>query len=91
MVVEGGAVSYRRGTPVAVPGEGLEAAVIVPIPLRRLFVKQFITESVYKVVLKKSIPAQIRQLIRYHYEYEEYVDRCVRELTCARRLYKHVV
>ena len=27
----------------------------------------YLTESVYEVVLQKSIPAQIRQLILYHY------------------------
>ena len=31
----------------------------------------FLTESVYKVVLRKSIPAQIRQLILHHYQYNE--------------------
>ena len=29
------------------------------------------TESVYKVVLQKSIPAQIHQLVLYHYQGEE--------------------
>jgi len=27
----------------------------------------YLTESIYKVVLQKSIPAQIRQLILYYY------------------------
>jgi len=31
----------------------------------------YLTESVYKVVLQKSIPAQIRQLILYYYQYKE--------------------
>jgi hypothetical protein len=30
----------------------------------------YLAESVYKVVLQKSIPAQIRQLILYDYYYE---------------------
>ena len=39
----------------------------------------YLTDSVHKVVLEKSIPAQIRQLILYHYSYEEQVDECVRD------------
>ena len=31
----------------------------------------FLTESVYKVVLQNSIPAQIRQLVLYYHQYKE--------------------
>jgi len=49
----------------------------------------YLTESVYKVVSQKSIPTQIRQLIFYISNSKEYVDGFVRELTFAKRLYKH--
>ena len=45
----------------------------------------YFTESVCKVVLQKSIPRQIRQLILYYYQYRELVDGFVRELTFAKR------
>ena len=51
----------------------------------------FLTQSVYKVVLQKSIPAQIRQLILDYYYISNnkgYVDGFVGELTFAKRLYK---
>ena len=47
------------------------------------------TESVYKVVLQKSIPTQIRQLILYVSNNEGYVDEFVRELAFAERLSGH--
>ena len=37
-----------------------------PIP-RRAHALSYLTESVYKVVLQESIPAQIRQLILHYY------------------------
>ena len=43
-----------------------------------------LTESVYKVVLQKSIPTQIRQLILYISDDEGYVDEFVGELTFAK-------
>ena len=45
----------------------------------------YLTDSVYKVVLLESIPAQIRQLILYYYKYKEQVDEFVRELTFAKQ------
>ena len=33
--------------------------------------KVYLTHSVYKIVLQKSIPAHIRQLILYYYKYTE--------------------
>ena len=47
------------------------------------------TQSVFKVVLQKSISTQIRQLILFYYLYKEQVDGFVRESTFAQRLYKH--
>ena len=46
-----------------------------------LLVHPYLTESVYKVALQKSIPPQIRQLILRYCQYREQVDGCVRELT----------
>ena len=48
----------------------------------------YLTESAHKVVLQKSIPAQIRQLILYIYDDEGQVDGFVREPTFAKQLYK---
>jgi len=54
------------------------------------FCRQFyLTESVYKVVLQNSVPAQICQRILYISNNKGQVDGFVRELTCAKRLYKH--
>ena len=50
--------------------------------------RTYLSERVYRVVLKRSISAQIRQLILDHYWDTESVDRFVRELTCAKYLYK---
>ena len=49
----------------------------------------YLTESVYKVVLQKSIPPPIRQLILHISNNEGQIDRFVRELTFAKRHYKH--
>ena len=43
------------------------------------------TQSVYEVVLQKSIPTQIRQLIFYIRNSEGYVDGFVGELTPTKR------
>ena len=48
----------------------------------------YLTEIVHKVVSEKSTPAQIRQLIPHVSNNKECVDRLVRELTFANRLYK---
>ena len=39
----------------------------LPVRLRPAINGSHLTESVYKVVLQKSIPTQIRQLIFYYY------------------------
>ena len=60
--------------------------------LQQLFSTRFrvhLTESVYKVVWLKSIPAQIRQLILDYYLNKEQVDEFVRELTFDKRPYRH--
>ena len=44
-----------------------------------------LTDIVHKVVLKKSIPAQIRQLFSYDSNNKEYVDEFVRESTLEKR------
>ena len=46
-------------------------------------------EDAFQVVLQKSIPAQIRQLILYISNNEGQVDGFVRELSFAKRRYKH--
>jgi len=51
--------------------------------------RSYLTKSVCKVVLQKSIFAQIRRLVLCCYYYKELVDECVGELTFARRFYKH--
>ena len=51
--------------------------------------KVYLTESVHNVVLQKSIPTRIRQLILYYYLCKESVDLLVRELTLAKRRYEH--
>ena len=60
-------------------------------PLTGLSLHHLLTESVYQVVLHKSIPAQIRQYILSYYPYEEYVDGFVREWTFVERRYKHLL
>ena len=59
--------------------------------LRTRCAQIYLTESVYKVVLQQSIPAQIRRLILYYYLHKESVVGFVRELTFAKRLDKHFV
>ena len=54
-----------------------------------LFGQVYLTESVYNVVLRKSIPAQIRQLILCMRNNQGQDDGFVRELTFAKRLYEH--
>ena len=49
----------------------------------------YLIESIHKVVLQKSIPAQIRRLSLYIGNNEEEVDGFVRELTFAVRLDTH--
>jgi len=46
-----------------------------------------LSKSVYEFVQQKLVLPQIRQLILYHYCYEELVDEFVRELTFAKQLY----
>ena len=48
--------------------------------------RSYLTETVYKVVLRKSIPAQIRQFILYISHDKGLVDEFVRELTVAKQL-----
>ena len=43
----------------------------------------YLTQSVFKVVLLKSIPTKIRQLVLYVSNCKEYVDGFVGELTSA--------
>ena len=49
----------------------------------------YLTESVFKVIFRESIPTQIRQLIIHISNNKGQVDEFVRKLTYARRLYKH--
>ena len=49
----------------------------------------YLTESVYLVVLQKSIPAQIPQLVLHVSDNKGYVDGFVRESTFAKRPYNH--
>ena len=51
--------------------------------------RPYLTESVYQVVLQKSIPAQIRQLILYISNSKGYVDGFVGGVTSAKQLYKY--
>ena len=48
----------------------------------------YLTESAYKIVVKKSIPAQIRQVILHISNDKDSVDGFVRELIFAKRRYK---
>ena len=49
----------------------------------------YLIESVYKVVLQESIPERIRRPILHKSNNNGWVDGFVRELTLAKRLYKH--
>ena len=51
----------------------------------------YLTENVHKVVLQKSMPAQIHQLILNISRNEGSFDGFVRKLTFAKRLYEHVL
>jgi hypothetical protein len=53
--------------------------------------KDHLTPSVFEVVLQKSNPTQIHQLILYMSSSKGHVDGFVRELTHAKRLQKHFV
>jgi len=48
--------------------------------------KVYLTQSVFEVVLQKSIPTQICQLILYISKSKGYVDGFVGQLTSAKRL-----
>jgi hypothetical protein len=48
--------------------------------------RSYLTQSVLQVVLQKTIPRQIRQLIVYISNIEEQVDGFVGDLTSAERL-----
>ena len=49
----------------------------------------YLTESVHKVALQKSIPSQIRQDILHISNNKGRVHGFVREMTLAKQLYKH--
>ena len=51
----------------------------------------YFTECLHKVVLQKSIPAQIRQLILYISKNQGQVDEYVREFVVAKRLHQHIL
>ena len=51
----------------------------------------YLTEKACKVVAKKPIPAQIRQLVLGISNNNGYVDESVRLLTFAKRLYEHLM
>ena len=76
--------------------------VLVVVPPRTGFLRRGVrqracnswfhpSKSVYRVVLSKSIPAQIRQLILHVSNRKGSVDEFVGELTSAKRLKKHFV
>jgi hypothetical protein len=81
VILGGGAVSYEQGAPV-------QLCKRAPPLLQCRFARQVrscLAESAYKVVLQKSIPAQIRQLILQISNDRGLVDGFVRELTSAKR------
>ena len=51
----------------------------------------YLTESFFQVVLQKSTPLQIRQLILYHFLLKKYADGFVWIFFSAKRLAKHSV
>ena len=53
------------------------------------WLRTYLTESVYEVVLQTSIPAQIRQFILYISNNQGLIDEFVRESPFAERLSKH--
>ena len=73
---------------------GIIKTIMKSIHCQKTFTKVFsyesyLTESVYKVVVQKSIPAQIRQRTLYISTDQRYVDEFVWELTFAKRLQNH--
>ena len=54
----------------------------------RRYKQVHLTARVYKVVMQKSAPAQIRQLVLHISNDKGYVDGFAWELTFATRLYK---
>ena len=54
------------------------------VSLRNVFVQVNLTESIYNVVLPKSVPVQNRQLVLYYYFYKGHGDRFVREMTLVK-------
>jgi len=56
-----------------------------------LHCQPYLTQSVFKVVLHKSIPTQIRGLILYFCNITGYVDEFVWQLTSAKRFQKHLL
>jgi len=60
-----------------------------PVKLTNISSRIYLTESVYNVVLQKLIFAHILQRILYYYYYKEYDGGFVRELTLAKRRFKH--
>ena len=67
-------------------GSSIQAQLISLFGLTIRAHQLHLTESVDKVVLHKSIPAQIRQLILYIRNIEGQVDGCMGELTSARKI-----
>ena len=55
-------------------GEGVDQSEDDGVAARLLSLQDYPTESVYEVVLQKSTPPRIRQLILYCYYHAEQVD-----------------
>ena len=49
----------------------------------------YLKESVYKVILQKAIPAQIRQLIFHNGNNKGLADEFMGDVTVGKRIYKH--
>ena len=87
----------RRGAGIGQPPHGDGWFSRIPNPAPPYMTPEMsphhtcVTESVDKVILQKSIPAQICQLILHYYQYEEQFHGFVREMTFAERLHKHLV
>ena len=66
VVLVEGVVSYVRRTPA---GPAIEKGGCLRCPgcVRVPGVTTYLTESVYKIVLQKSIPPEIRQFLLYYY------------------------
>ena len=54
-----------------------------------LIKRPYLAQSVFKVVLQKSTPPQIHQIILRYYQHEELADGIVRESIFAERLYQY--